>query len=190
MNSRTTFIFGLIVLGSLATGFKLAQEFSPPRTAVVSITEVFDSYEKKLHEQSRIDLSLKDLRARHQEMMKGLKDTQLEEKLTNSGAEKNKLQIELIRQKAEIEQFEKLELDALQKQYVEILQQIRTEIREEIKLYADAMDLDLVLDKAIDAQIDPRGPPLKWDFVHHAKPELDISSAIVHRLNESYRKTR
>lgn len=190
MNKRTIIYLGLLIAGTTLTGLKVAKEFAPPRTAVVSITEVFDTYQKKVDQQSVIDKSLADLKLRHKQMVQDLKTAQRDERLIESGPEKNKLQIDIIRQKAEIEQFEQLELNSLQQQYVHILQQIRTEIREEIRLYAEAMDIDLVLDKAIDAQVDPRGPPLKWDFVHYAKPELDITSDVAERLNERYRKSR
>ena len=71
------------------------------------------------------------------------------------------------------------------------LREIKEEITSEIEIYAQAYDLDLVLEKTVNAEGDPRGGvSFQWPIVHYAKPEIDITSQIVKRLNERYQKVR
>ena len=64
---------------------------------------------------------------------------------------------------------------------------IRAEISKEIETVATARELDLVLEKAVTAELQ-RGAGFHWKIVHFSKPEYDITKEVTDRLNLRYKR--
>jgi Skp family chaperone for outer membrane proteins len=165
----------LVVVGA-------AQTFRPPRTAVVSISEVFDGYEKKVQRQEQLaqlrdqlKQKIVDLEAQYEQLVEEIKLTR--------GEAQAKKKLERYQLELKVETVKERDLAGLQTQYIEYLKEIRKEINDEIRQYAVAQDLDLVLERTVIAEGTPSTPGFQWPIVHYSKPEIDITQEIVGRLN-------
>ena len=178
-------------VGALAVRGQAPQEprgFKPPRVAVVDIAEVFENYQKKKDIEGRFEAEIKveqakldALEAEHKKLVEELKNVQ-------TGSEREK---ELILKKTQLEYEVKNRQKELFKDFQErqfaALKEIREEIMGDIERYATGMDIDMVLEKKVSAETKGNGPSVHWPIVHYAKPELEITSDVVKRLNAKYR---
>lgn len=182
----------LLALGAAGlVGFKSAQNFRPPRMAIVDISEVFENYEKKnarqevlAAEAKKVETSLKELETRLQTINEEVQLLQAGEKRKNLLLEKAQLEIEM-------KDVGAREANRLREKQLGFLRDLREEIGREIEVYAEAYDLDVVVERSVTA--DPGGQSraeFRWPIVHFAKPEIDITQQIIQRLNERYRKSR
>ena len=186
----------LLILGLLGTsgglffaGAQAITRFLPPRTAVVDITVIFDSYQKRedrageLKRQYDVVIqglqNLKDQRELLEVEMKDLKPTS--ETFQKKG-------LELIQIGARIKEIQDSQGAEFQRKRSTFLDEIRKEIQHEIKMVAEATELDLVLEKTFSAEGPRAGVELHWAIVHFAKPEFDITKTVTDRLNERYRR--
>ena len=170
----------LAMLAFVALG--AAETFRPPRTAVVSISEVFDGYHKKVQRQEQLaqlrdalKQKIVDLEAQYDQLVEEIKLTR--------GEAQAKKKLERYQLELKVETVKERDLAGLQTQYIEYLKEIRKEISDEIQQYAVAQDLDLVLERTVIAEGTPNARGFQWPIVHYAKPEIDITQEIVGRLN-------
>ena len=168
-------LFLLLALGA-------AQSFRPPRTAVVSISDVFDGYEKKNQYQEKLAGARDDLKKKIEQLEKRYELLEEEIPVTRGEALTRK-KIEKYELELEVDRVKKQELNGLQARYIQYLKEIREEIADEIRLTSEAMDLDLVLERTVVAEGTPNSPGFQWPIVHYAKPEIDITQEVVGRLN-------
>ncbi len=190
MNTRTATVLLVCLAGLVLLGQRAVRNFRPPRTAVVDISSVFDSYQKKHDRQLDLTRESKSLQERFKILRQQLADIASDVKLMQPGQKRNEKLLEKLKLEIEIKELENKELLRLQKTQVKFLREIKDEITQEIEIYAQAYDLDMVLEKTVNAEGDPRGLGFQWPIVHYAKPEIDITSQIVKRLNERYQKVR
>ena len=191
---RASCLIAVLSAGLFAVAFARGQQagleprdFKPARVAVVDIAEIFENYEKKKDLEKRLELEIKEEEKKFQEQQKEFEKLKEEMKNLQAGTDKHKdltlriggLEYELkSRQQSLIKQFQEKQMSALKT--------IREEITADIKKYAEGLDLDIILEKQVAA--DSKGGSLRWPIVHFAKPELEITSDIVTRLNTQYGK--
>ena len=190
MNTRTAIVIFLCLGALVLVGQRAARTFRPPRTAVVDISEVFDGYLKKQDLQKDLTNESRGVQSKFQALQQKLKDIAADVKLMQAGQRRNAKLLEKAKLEIEVKELENQELLRLQQTQIRFLKEIKGEITSEIEIYATAYDLDLVLEKTVNAEGDPRGMSFQWPIVHFAKPEIDITSQIVKRLNERYQKVR
>ena len=169
----------------LMLGAKAPSGFAPPRVAVVDMSTVFEDYEKKKDSQA----SLKKKMDAFKNKLKGLeKDYEELKAELRSLDEDSPLYIEKnLRQKEmelRVRQLNATELKSFRGYQLDLLKEINREIGDEIRSYAHAHDLDLVLERQFAAEASAIG----WPIVHYAKPELDITQEIAKILNAKYKK--
>jgi Skp family chaperone for outer membrane proteins len=176
----------VVALGAL--GAEAVRTFQPPRTGVVDIALVFDLYDKKKDRQGelkgetdKVELKLKDLERRYKEIVDELP-------LVENGTRKNELMLQKYKLEIEVKELKDNEMKRLRDVQIKYLKEIRDEISEEINVFAEAQDLDLVLEKTVTAEGEQPGMGFRWPIVHFAKPELDITKEIALRLNSHYKK--
>ena len=190
MNTRTAIVIFLCLGALVLVGQRGARTFRPPRTAVVDISEVFDGYLKKQDRQKDLTNESRGVQSKFQALQQKLKDIASDVKLMQPGQKRNEKLLEKAKLEIDVKELENKELLRLQQTQIKFLREIKEEITSEIEIYAQAYDLDLVLEKTVNAEGDPRGMSFQWPIVHYAKPEIDITSQIVKRLNERYQKVR
>ena len=186
----TTIVVFLCLGAVVLLGQRAARTFRPPRTAVVDISEVFDGYLKKQDLQKDLTNESRGVQSKFQALQQKLKDIAADVKLMQQGHKRNEKLVEKARLEIDAKEMENKEFQRLQQTQIKFLKEIKSEISSEIEIYAHAFDLDLVLEKTVNAEGDPRGMSFQWPIVHFAKPEIDITSQIVKRLNERYQKVR
>lgn len=191
MNTRTATVI-LMCLGALVlVGQRAVRSFRPPRTAVVDISEVFDSYLKKQDRQKDLTNESRGIQDKFKALQQKLKEIDADVKLMQPGQARREKLLDKAKLEIEVKELENKELLQLQQTQVKFLREIKDEITSEIEIYAQAYDLDLVLEKTVNAEGDPRaGMSFQWPIVHYAKPEIDITAQIIKRLNERYQKVR
>jgi Skp family chaperone for outer membrane proteins len=173
---------GLLLLGGQAL-----TTFRPPRTAVIDISKVFDAYEKKKERQTQFETDIKVVQEKLKALEKQYKE--LIEELPNLGPgdRKTQLQLEEFKLKQKVEELQKTETGRLRETQMRYLKEIRDEIAEEIRAYAEAEDLDLVLEAKVVGDMGPEVGQFRWPIAHYVKPELEISNEVAKRLNNRYR---
>jgi Skp family chaperone for outer membrane proteins len=163
--------------------------FTPPRTAVVDISNVFDNYDKVKDRQAQLNTKLSAVRDRLKELETSYKDLQAELQVVQKGtdlyAEKR---LELKKLELEVETLRDTEGKALKDTMRDFLEEIRREITREITAFAKARDLDLVVEKTVTAESGGGAVGFRWPIVHYARPQIDITEEIAKLLNERYRK--
>ena len=183
---------GLVLLGAVGlVGFKSAQNFRPPRMAVVDISEVFANYEKKNDRQEVLAAEAKKVESSLKEIETRLQSINEEVQLLQAGDKRKTLLLEKAQLEIEMKDTGTRESNRLREKQLGFLRDLREEIGREIEVYAEAYDLDVVLEKSVTA--DPGGQAraeFRWPIVHFAKPEIEITQQIIQRLNERYRKAR
>ncbi|MBI4605876.1 MAG: OmpH family outer membrane protein [Planctomycetes bacterium] len=175
---------GLLLVGA---GQGALKAFKPPRTAVVDISEVFEGYHKKRDRQDQfqaaikgVEDKLKDLEKRYKDLVAELPNIEPGEKADEKEDEKTLLEMQ-------VKRLKNREMRRLRDTMVRYLQEIRDEITREIQAYAEAEDLDLVVEKRVMAEAGETAG-FQWPIVHFAKPELEITKEIAGRLNARYAK--
>lgn len=180
----------LAVLVILSLGFAAGQ-FSPPRTAVVSISTVFESYEKKKDKQSQLQERMDVLKQKLEDLERDYNQIQAELKqLKQDSPLYMQKSLERFELEQRVTQLRNTELKELRQTQIKFLREIRDEITAEIEAYATAHHIELVLEREVTAESEAAGAGFRWPIVHFAKPELDISGEIAGLLNERYRKKR
>jgi len=178
-----------------AGGIGLAQtapgprDFKPARVAVVDISEVFENYQKKKDIEGQLEAQIKTEEKQFEEGQEQLKTVNAELKNVQEGGAKHK---ELVLKKTELEfqlkNRQKEILKEFQEKQFNALKEIRSEITADIEKYAQAMEIDLVLERKVSAEGKGNLQPVHWPIVHYVKPELEITGDIIKRLNAQYRK--
>ena len=186
---------GVFVLGSMAllvVGAQAVRSFKPPATAVVDIAEVFEQYEKKKDRQAEFQAEIKGVEDKLKDIEKKYKDVVQELPQVEAGPRKNDLMLQKLKLEMEVKDLKEKEMDRLRGTQLKFLEEIRNEITQEIRAYADAENLDLVLEKTVTAESGDGNQRMgfRWPIVHFVKPELEITKEIAERLNAHYKKAR
>lgn len=181
----------LVILGgAVAVGEEAVQKvFKPPRVAVVDLQKIFELYDKKKDRKVEFEAQVKKVDESLRGMEARLKA--IDEELPNlePGPRKGELEFEKFRIERDGKSFKQSEANRLQELEMKFYQELRDEITEEIQTYSRALDLDLVLEKMISAEVGPRAS-VRWAVTHYAKPELEITGEIATRLNDRYKNVR
>jgi Skp family chaperone for outer membrane proteins len=178
----------LLLLGTLI-GQQVVKAFKPPRTAVVDVTQVFEAYDKKRDRQDQFQIEIKDAEDKVKDIDKKVKDIAQEIQNLEPGKARTDKEFDKLKLEREIKDLKQSEMDRLHKKQGEYINEIRDEIEAEISAYAQAVDLDLVIEKTFLAEPGPEGS-FRWRIVHFAKPEIEITTEIAERLNSRYRPLR
>ena len=183
-------LIGALLSGTVFLGAQAVNTFLPPRTAVVDISSVFEQYTKSSDRQDSLEARIEGVKTKAKSLVEQLQV--LEEDLKNTArtapsfAKKMEHQLRL---KLDLDNLRSSEGADLEKQLKLFLQEIKVEITTEIERVAKALDLDLVIEKHFRAETGAPGQGFEWPIVHYHKPEYDITSEVVRRLNERYSRT-
>ncbi len=189
MTRRKTAAAALVLLAFFSVAFRAAQEFDPPRTAVVDISEVFESYQKKLDRQEVLNEQSVALEAKFKELDGKIQQATSSIQLLEPGPKQDEKVLEKTRLEIERNKLRSEDLKKLRETQIRFLKELREEIAKEIETYREAFDLDLILEKSVTADVDPKaGGGFRWPIVHAVKPELDITGQILSRLNDKYQR--
>jgi len=170
-------------------GAQAFTRFLPPRTAVVNISQIFESFDKRKDRAEELKTTFQtfsdDFKALNEQIE--LLERELKDLKPGSKAFKQKAldHIELDAKRTELRNTRGKEFDAQRTGY---LDEIRKEIKAEIAVVAQAEELDLILEKAVTAENPQAGMGFHWAIVHFAKPEFDITKKVTDRLNERYKR--
>lgn len=184
-------VLALVLLGGL-WGPSLAQQarrlFQPPRLAVVDISEVFELYDKKRDRQAQFQAQINEAETKRKELEKRYKDILEDLKNLQAGPSKLAKEREKLELELEVKYLSETALKGLRETQFSYLKEIRDEIVAEIKVYAEAMDLDVVIEQKVMGEADgPNANGFSWPIVHFVKPELQITREIADRLNARYK---
>ena len=172
----------------LFLGAQAFTTFLPPRTAVVDITKVFDSYQKQIDKSGRLKVAVEAATRQ----MNSLKDaiTIKEEELKSIKEDSPayvRIFSELLESRRKFRETQKKHGADIAKSQAADIKEIRDEIALEIETVATSKELDLVLEKAVTAELQ-RGAGFHWKIIHFAKPEYDITKEVTDRLNSRYKR--
>ena len=172
------FVGASLVLAQASKGM-----FRPPRTAVVDIYEVFENFNKKLTMEKKLEKEAEQAQAAFSNLRNRLKTVEEELAVTSAGTkEHDDLVIQKTKLGLELTNFQKNETAEFQKKHMRAVKAIREEIAAEIQRYAEAHELDMVLEKRFSAEA--RGLlPVKWPIVHFVRPEIEITGELINILN-------
>ena len=177
---------GLIV--SLLTGAQAAKTFSPPRTGIVDFSNVFDRYQKKIDREERIQVAMDKLDTRLRELTERGEDLQAELKLLAAGEIKRQKELELYKLKLELDELQEKGVKDLNAKWRDTMRELIDEITAELRTFAEARELDLVIEKRVVADPTPKSPGFTWPIVHYSRPEIEITNEIVELLNKRYKQ--
>ena len=180
--------YGAGALVSLFVGAQAAKTFAPPRTAIVDFSTVFDQYQKKIDQEETIRVSMEALDTRLRELTERAQDLQDELKLLSPGATKRQKELELYKLKLELDELQEKGVKELNEKWRVTMRELIDEITEEIRKYAEARNLDLVVEKRVRAESGPKTPGFTWPIVHYSKPEIEITNEIAELLNKRYQR--
>ncbi len=186
----------LLALGLLGTSgwmfFAGAQAFTrflPPRTAVVDIAKIFESYQKRIDRAGELKKKYDGVMRELQVLKDQREEVEVEMKDLPPASEAFQRQgLKLIQLGARIKEIPDKEGVEFERKRSNFLDEIRKEIKNEIQVVAEAEELDLVLEKAVSAESPRAGLGFHWAIVHYAKPEFDITQKVADRLNERYKR--
>jgi Skp family chaperone for outer membrane proteins len=186
----------VLALGLLATSgwmfFVGAQGFTrflPPRTAVVDISKIFESYQKRIVRAEELKKKYDDVMQELQNLKDSRELIEVEMKdLPPTSEDFQTKGLKLIQLGARIKEIQDKEGLDFEKKRSAFLEEIREEIKNEIRVVAESEELDLVLEKAVSAENPRAGLGFHWAIVHFAKPEFDITQKVAERLNERFKR--
>ncbi len=185
---RRTFAFvvvGLLVCVVVGPG----KRFSPPRTAVVDISLVFDGLLKKKDKEAELEVkseaAMKELEAKRRELIA----LQNEAELVPAGPQRAELITRTQKGKIDLKALQNKKFSEMNKEKLDIMRAMREEIDAEIKVFAEANDLDMVVQVAVTTS-EAGTPEFQWPIVHYYRPEFDVTQQLIDRLNDAYRRQR
>ncbi len=181
--TAAVFAIALFVGASLVLAQAAKAAFRPPRTAVVDIYEVFENFNKKLTMEKELEKEAGQAQAAYRNLQDRLKAVEDDLIVTSEGTkDHDDLIIHKTKLGLEINKFQKNQTAEFQKKHMMAVRTIREEIAAEIQRYAEAHELDMVLEKRFSAEA--RGLlPVKWPIVHFVRPEIEITGEIIKILN-------
>ena len=174
--------------GFFYLGAQAFTTFLPPRTAVVDISKVFDEYQKQIDKSAELKAAVEKTTRLLDTLKEGI--TIKEEELKSIKQESPtyvKILSEALELKRKFREAQKKGTADIAKQQTDTIKMIRAEISKEIEMVATARELDLVLEKAVTAELQ-RGAGFHWKIVHFSKPEYDITKEVTDRLNLRYKR--
>ena len=174
--------------GFFYLGAQAFTTFLPPRTAVVDISKVFDEYQKQIDKSAELKAAVEKTTRLLDTLKEGI--TIKEEELKSIKQEAPtyvKILSEALELKRKFREAQKKGTADIAKQQTDTIKMIRAEISKEIEMVATARELDLVLEKAVTAELQ-RGAGFHWKIVHFSKPEYDITKEVTDRLNLRYKR--
>ena len=174
--------------GFFYLGAQAFTTFLPPRTAVVDISKVFDEYQKQIDKSAELKAAVEKTTRLLDTLKEGI--TIKEEELKSIKQESPtyvKILSEALELKRKFREAQKKGTADIAKQQTDTIKMIRAEISKEIETVATARELDLVLEKAVTAELQ-RGAGFHWKIVHFSKPEYDIPKEVTDRLNLRYKR--
>lgn len=174
--------------GFFYLGAQAFTTFLPPRTAVVDISKVFDEYQKQIDKSAELKAAVEKTTRLLDTLKEGI--TIKEEELKSIKQESPtyvKILSEALELKRKFREAQKKGTADIAKQQTDTIKMIRAEISKEIETVATTRELDLVLEKAVTAELQ-RGAGFHWKIVHFSKPEYDITKEVTDRLNQRYKR--
>ncbi|MEC7776383.1 MAG: OmpH family outer membrane protein [Planctomycetota bacterium] len=174
--------------GFFYLGAQAFTTFLPPRTAVVDISKVFDEYQKQIDKSAELKAAVEKTTRLLDTLKEGI--TIKEEELKSIKQESPtyvKILSEALELKRKFREAQKKGTADIAKQQTDTIKMIRAEISKEIETVATTKELDLVLEKAVTAELQ-RGAGFHWKIVHFSKPEYDITKEVTDRLNQRYKR--
>ena len=174
---------GLFYLGAQAF-----TTFLPPRTAVVDISKIFEEYQKQIDKSGELKAAVEKTTRLLDTLKEGImiKEEELKS-IKQESPTYVKIFSEALELKRKFREAQKKGTADLARQQAGIIKMIRSEISNEIETVATAKELDLVLEKAVTAEVQ-RGAGFHWKIIHFSKPEYDITKEVTNRLNQRYKR--
>ena len=172
----------------LFLGAQAFTTFLPPRTAVVDISKIFDSYQKQIDKSGELKVAF-DKAKRLMDTLKEnieIKEEELKS-IKQDSPGYARIFSELLESRRKFREGQKKHGEDIAKQQATVVEEIRDEIAREIETVATSKELDLVLEKAVTAELQ-RGAGFHWKIIHFAKPEYDITKEVTDRLNKRYKR--
>ena len=174
--------------GFFYLGAQAFTTFLPPRTAVVDISKVFDEYQKQIDKSAELKAAVEKTTRLLDTLKEGITIKEEELKSINQESPTSvKILSEALELKRKFREAQKKGTADIAKQQTDTIKMIRAEISKEIETVATARELDLVLEKAVTAELQ-RGAGFHWKIVHFSKPEYDITKEVTDRLNLRYKR--
>jgi Skp family chaperone for outer membrane proteins len=157
--------------------------FRPARTAVVDRTAVFQGYEKRKDREAELKADSKALDEKFQALEKRLKDLTSELPNFEAGQRRNEKLVEKYQIELDLKDLKEREVKRLAEKELKYSQEMADDIGSEVNSYSESLQLDMVFEKNLVAPRETQRLPL----VHYVKPEFEITSEIIARLNARYR---
>ncbi len=179
---------GAILGALLIAAAEKTPSFQPPRVAVVDISVVFDDYEKTQDLQKSVEKDKDELRKRVEELK--IRHEELEAELPTLKANSEQSiakNLEKTKVELEAQALQKTKLKEFNDKRRTFLAEITGQIRDTIKEYAEAHDIDIVVEHQV--KMENESARFEWPIIHYAKPELDVTEAITGLLNNKYRRS-
>ena len=196
MRTGCAFIIGLafaLWAAGLAGAAEAEKGFSAPRIATVNIAKVFASYKKT----QDLDRDLRATRDQKQQVADEKRNeiTKLRESialLEIGTEERKKKEDDFQRKQVEFQSFQKITADSLVSTRREATEKLYAEIVKAIADYSRAQGLDLVVkvddNPVTSAGIDELLFKINQRGIVYSSPRLDITDAVLERLNKGYSK--
>ena len=174
--------------GFFYLGAQAFTTFLPPRTAVVDISKVFEEYQKQIDKSGELKAAVEKTTRLLDTLKEGIaiKEEELKS-IKQESPTYVKILSEALELKRKFREAQKQGTADIAKQQTDIIKVIRAEIATEIETVATAKELDLVLEKAVTAEVQ-RGAGFHWKIIHFSKPEYDITKEVTDRLNQRYKR--
>ena len=174
--------------GFFYLGAQAFTTFLPPRTAVVDISKIFNEYQKQIDKSGELKAAIEKTTRLLDTLKEGIaiKEEELKS-IKQESPTYVKILSEGLELKRKFRETQKKGQSEIAKQQAGIIKVIRAEIAKEIETVATAKDLDLVLEKAVTAELQP-GAGFHWKIIHFSKPEYDITKEVTNRLNQRYKR--
>lgn len=184
--------FTILTIGILSLGFVLgartAAHFQPPRTGVVDVAKVFKGYRRSVELGENLKRDERAIRDRLAELESRAEDMRRDLQLIKSPDKQYEKIVERFKLELKARQIRELEFPRIAQKKLELVGELNQEIESQIKSFALANNLHLILEKSVQIELQGKSPPLNWPIVHFVVPELDITDAVTLRLNDMYRK--
>ena len=185
---RFTLLTMLILSLGFVLGARTAVHFQPPRTGVVDVAEVFKNYRRSVELEEKLKRDERAVRDRLAELESRAADMLRDLRLITSPEKQYEKIVERFKLELRARQIRELELPRIAQKKLEHVDELNKEIESQIRSFALANNLHMVLEKSFQMELKGKFRPLHWPVVHFVVPELDITDEVTLRLNDMYRK--
>ncbi len=154
------------------------------RVAYFDILTVFDNSRKRISKRDELTLWIKGQDERLQELEKEVQSINSQLSLTGPGTEEHaRLSRTFHQKRSEMQWFKQYAEEEAARQWTKFRDDHLEEIRQVVEEYASRNEIDMVVQKDIPIPDRSADKPERLEIVFYAKPECDITDAILKLVN-------